>query len=386
MATATPDCTQISKLLSSINNANAELGKIQGQMEDLGFGTVAQLQLITKLYNFISVVGAQSPKVLSAIISFMQGDDKALNNLSVDELKGVVSALMAHAELVIQGIPTGMDQTPQQKALLEAFGTWLQLLKDIVTQYPMTSADKLVAMLNDARKNITTRYPVVRAQLLQVFGAELAKAIASGAIEDLTDRKTLLKKLAEKVVISALGKAAASKVVPYIDVALTGWELIVQVAGNSAIKDVQSYIDQLTVQLVVLMKKCGWGWPQNQGKDQSGNPYYGFAVRTEKYVGATVVARPYIRCAKLVDGNPVFGDRCPVTFTTGAATITTKLTKENWVNAVWNITAQIDMDALQKTICITNAKYCYAYLQLTTTLADNTITVLNIICGVQTFP
>ena len=389
MAALTPEYCQkrVPQLLSAINNANAQIPQIRADMAALGFGTAAQLKLVTKMFVFVRVAGDLSPIVLGVTADFVKCTDSALAKLDVGQLKGVVRALHAHAELVIAGIPeTASDQTDEQKKLLAAFTPWLAALNDIITQFPTASADTLMTMLKDAKKKVNTGSPVVLTLLVQVFGKELLEAIANGAIADPLDRKTLIKKLAEKVLISALGKATAGKVVPYLDSALVGWELLVELAGNSAIKDVQEYVNLLLMMLIMVMKKCGWGWPQNPGKDPDGNQYDGFFVKGEKYKGAMVVASAFIRCGKLVDGKPVFSPRCPVTFTTGKATVEATLTDEIRVKGKWTVVAAIDMKSVQSSPCITGANFCYAYLELSFTLADGTKTSINLISGAQTFP
>ena len=382
------DCEKrIPQLLSLINNANAEIPKIRADMAALGFGTAAQLKLVTKMFVFVKVVGDLPPLVLGVTADFVKCNDAALAKLDADQLKGLVRALHAHAELVVAGIPeTVADQTPEQVKLLAAFTPWLQSLNDIKTQFPMASADTLMMLLKAAKKKVNTASPVVLKLLMQVFGKLLLEAIANGAIEDPLDRKALIKKLAEKVLISALGKKVAEKVVPYLDSALVGWELLVELAGNSAIKDVREYVDQLLMKLILLMMLCKWGWRQKQGNVPYGNLYYGFAVAGEKYKKAAVVARAFIRCGLLVDGKPVFSGRCPVMFTNGMATVEVTLTEEIKVGGKWIVMAAIDMKSVQNSPCITGANFCYAYLELSFTLADGTETSTNLITGVQTFP
>ncbi len=385
MADPRVDCKRIPELISQINQTSAELGKLRAEMDELGFGTAKTLRLIVKLYNFIAVLEKVPDTVFLVLYDFVRCNNDRLADLTLDQLKQLVRVLIAHAELQIESIPDEKIRTPEQAALLKAFQEWLPELNNIAAQFAMVSKDALIALITAAKQLIKKAAPKVLELLIEVFGDELKQAIVTGAIKILLNKKTLFRTLAQQVVKAALGKAAAKTATPWINVALTGWELIVEVAGASAATDLREYLDKLLVALVMLMKGCGWKWPQSAAADPDGNQSSGFYVKGERYKGASVVARPFIRCAKVVDGKPQFAAACPVKFVSGA-TISVKLTEENRTGERWEVLAAIDMTSVQNAPCITDAKYCYAYLQLRFTFADGKKTTMNIICGVQTFP
>jgi hypothetical protein len=384
MANPIPDCKQIPELLSTINNTSAELGRLRGEMDELGFGTAKTLRLTVTLFNFFKAVLSLPPKALAALVAFISCDDSKLADLAIEELQALVSALVAHAQLQIASIPEEKVRTEAQAEILEAFQTWLPELNNIVAQFGTVAKPKLISLIKAAKQTIKTAAPIVLSLLVEEFGDEIAVAAANKTLDLIASRRRIIKEIAKRVVIAAIGEAAAEDVNPFIGVALTGWELLVELAGNAQATDLRDYINLLLVKLVTLMQSCGWKWVQNVAADPNGNEFAGFFVRGEKYKGATVVARPFIRCAKLVDGKIQFQDRCPVKFTTGA-TVRVKLTNEIKVNGRWEIPATIDINSVNAAPCITDAKYCYAYLQLTFRLADGTKTVLNIICGVKVF-
>jgi hypothetical protein len=384
MANPMPDCSQIPQLLTAINNTSAELSKLRGEMDALGFGTAKTLRLVVRLQKFISVYENLPDEVFLAAFEFVRCNDSVLADLTAEQLQKLVRALVAHAELQIEAIPEEKVRTPEQAALLEAFKEWLPELNNIAAQFATVGKDKLVSLIKAAKQTIKTAAPIVLRELVALFSEEIKQAIINKAIAKITDRKTLISKLAEQVVKAALGKAAADKVSPYIGIALTGYELLVELAGNAAATDMRAYVDQLLVKLVDLLQDCKYTWPQPIVTDPDGNKIGGFFLKGEKYKGAKVVARPFIRCAKLVDGKPQFGDPCPVMFTTGA-TVTAKMTEEIRANGRWTVSAIIDMNSVTNSPCLTNAKYCYAYFELKITLADGTKLVMNVICGAKSF-
>ena len=147
--------------------------------------------------------------------------------------------------------------------------------------------------------------------MIDTFGDDILVAIATKSLS----RKDFIKSVAKSVVKFALGKAASQVVNPFINVALTGWELLVEIAGGQQVADLQAYVDGLLVQLVLLLARCGYGWVQTN--DPKKGPPGFYVPNNEKYNGATVTAKAFVRCAKIVDGKPQWQPPCPVRIDNG---------------------------------------------------------------------
>lgn len=385
---AKPDCTRINQLIVAINNTRAQLKELRQQMDDLGFGTAKTLRLLVKAQKLISLLGKLPVEAWQALWEFVRCNDAGLAQLALDELKMLVQVLDAHAELLLESLPEKKDETPEDAQLRKDFERWRTELNQIVTQLAGITKPRLIDLIKAAKQAIKKAAPKVLEVLVTTFADEIKQAIVNKAFDkiksELIDRIT--RRVIEYVLQRKLTEEAAKQVNKFIGLAMTGWEVLVEFAGASQASDLQEYIDQLLVKLVQLMKDCGWKWPQNAAVDPNGNEFRGFIVKGAKYQGANVQARAFVHCARLVNGKPKFGTPCRVKFESGDK-VQVKLTNANQVNGQWMIPAVIDMTSVQDSPCVKNAKYCYAYLELTITLADGkTTVVLNLISGVETFP
>jgi len=133
----------------------------------------------------------------------------------------------------------------------------------------------------------------------------LLQKVNKGVIDHYTSRKYIFKELAKEVISFALNGRAATKAGPLIELAVGGWDLIVELAAGSQIADLQAYADQLLATAVRLMTVCGFPWPAKGDA---------LRFRGADWEGVSVTVRPPVRCATMVGGNLVWGTPCPALY------------------------------------------------------------------------
>ena len=380
------DCSRVNELIREINQTNLEITETLREMERLGFGTAKTIRLMQKVYAFAVKLDALVPGIWAALYDYVRCRDAKLADLTVAEMKKLLEVLQAHAELLIESLDTAdPNETPAQKTAreqhLKEARDWLRAVNTELANWLDTRGkDATIAALVELKRAVKAAAPYIIDALIDAFGDDILVAIANRFVT----RKALIKKLASSVVKFALGKAASQVVYPFIGVALTGWELLVEFAGGQQISDLRAYVDRLQVELIVLLQKCGYGWVQK------GTGF--FVPNNEKYNGATVTAKAFVRCYKLVDGKLQWAPPCPVRIDNGRpagmASISVALDRDNRNprNGRWDITAALLVAAtVNNSPCVKDAKHCYTYFEITFTFPDGTKTTQLLIAGAKSF-
>jgi hypothetical protein len=385
------DCSRVNELIREINQTDLEIADTLREMERLGFGTAKTLRLMRKVYAFAVKLDALVPGIWGALYEFVRCNDAKLAELTVAQMKQLLEVLQAHAELLIESLDTAdPNETPEQKTAreqhLKEARDWLRAINaELANWLDTRGKEATIAALVALKRAVKAAAPYIIDALIDTFGDDILVAIANNFVS----RKALIKKLAQSVVKFALGKAASQVANPFIGVALTGWELLVEVAGGQQVADLQAYVDGLLVQLVLLLARCGYGWVQTN--DPKKGPPGFFVPNNEKFNGATVTAKAFVRCAKIVDGKPQWQPPCPVRIDNGrpagTASISVALGRDNRDPRTgrWNITAALVPQTVANAPCLKDAKYCYTYFEITFTFPDGSKTTMLLIVGVKSF-
>ena len=385
------DCSRVNELIREINQTDLEIANTLREMERLGFGTAKTLRLMRRVYAFAVKLDALVPGIWGALYEFVRCNDAKLAELTVAQMKQLLEVLQAHAELLIESLGTAdPNETPEQKAAreqhLKEARDWLQAINGELANWLDTRGkEATIAALVALKRAVKAAAPYIVDALIDTFGDDILVAIATKSLS----RKDFIKSVAKSVVKFALGKAASQVVNPFINVALTGWELLVEIAGGQQVADLQAYVDGLLVQLVLLLARCGYGWVQTN--DPKKGPPGFYVPNNEKYNGATVTAKAFVRCAKIVDAKPQWQPPCPVRIDdgrpAGTASISVALDRDNRDPRTgrWNITAALVPQTVANAPCLNGAKYCYTYFQITFTFPDGSKTTTLLIVGVKSF-
>lgn len=377
MADPRVDCSRANALIVEIAHINRDIEDTRAEMERLGFGTAKLVRTIKAAYRLATALEALVPGIWSALISHVRCIDGPLATLTVAEMKKLLEVLVAHIEVLHEGAEDEARQRLAKKALDEARAK-LAAWDDNQAQAAA------IAILVALKKFIRDNAGWVIEALVEAYGADVANAAAKGL---LSSPKTWIKLVVQRAVITAVGKKAAGSINPFVGVALTGWELLVEMAGGEQIQDLRDHADRLLVELVLLLVRCGWGWVQHNDP-KMGPP--GIFFRGETYNNATVSLRAFVRCAQLVDGKPRWSNPCPVRFDTGRpakpVTLAKTLDRNNRsANGDWDFVARIDTASVNNAPCMQGAKYCYTFIEVTITFPNGKTTKQNVITGVKAF-
>ena len=383
MAAPEVDCSRINELIREINHTNQEIAATIAEMERLGFGTAKLARIIKATYKFAQLLETLVPGIWHALYDYVRCQDDRLATLTVSELKKLLEVLAAHAELQLESLDD-TDMSPENKKLRADLTEWLRRINAELAAWNDTRAKAdAIAALKALKAHLQANAPRILTALKEAFADDILEHLANR----LTSRKALIKKITKRVVIFALGSAVAGKVNPFVGIALTGWELLVELSGGAAVGDLRAYLDKLLTELVVLYERCYPGWPFRN--DPNKGPPTVYVPGVAKYNGASVTVRPLVRCAQIVDGKPVWGPPCALVFDNGrpagVAFITLNMTDQNRVNGRWEIPTKLRAATLQNSPCMKNAKYCYTYIEFSFTFPDGTKSAQALIVGVKTF-
>jgi hypothetical protein len=384
VADAKPDCQRLRFLASEINYTNQEIDQIIRDMDRLGFGTARAIRLMKQAYQFAAFIYDNTPPIVWKVLYlFVRCDDAALAQLGVDKLKLLVQILQAHAQLQLAAV--------EDEDLRQDLQKWADRLAETLNGWAdnqgKDEAVKVVKALKQFAETILRKgVPWILKALIEAFGDDVLKMAEDWLTNPETFQKPLIKALLKQIVYRTLayqiGKKAAELLTPNIArIALTGWELLVEISGKGAVEDLRDYVSALLVQAVVLMEQCEPGWPQ------SGT---GFFVPGNRYLGATVTVRPLVRCAKIIDGKPQWSGPCPLKFLVGnnrtANELTYNLTEQNQKRpGYWEFDVQIDPNSANNSPCVAGAKYCYTYLRMDFKFPGGQRAVYAVWMGVKTF-
>ena len=127
------DCSRVNELIREINQTDLEIANTLREMERLGFGTAKTLRLMRRVYAFAVKLDALVPGIWGALYEFVRCNDAKLAELTVAQMKQLLEVLQAHAELLIESLDTAdPNETPEQKAAreqhLKEARDWLQAI------------------------------------------------------------------------------------------------------------------------------------------------------------------------------------------------------------------------------------------------------------------
>jgi hypothetical protein len=379
MGQANVDCTRIKQLTAMIGKTQQDILKTLKEMRDLGFGTAQTIQTMKAALKMAQVLDKLPPVVWTTLYKFVRCNDGALADLAIEELKLLVEVLEAQAELQINDI-----KDPQLHADMEL---WFKELKKLLRDFAsFATKDDVIAAIKALKQFLKTIVrkgtPWILDFLIEVYGDEILEA--ADKLIDKQIKKALIKKIVEKIVAQAVGKTLAKKFVPYVGIAMTGWELLVEYAGGQQIADLQTYVDNLLVQLVKLMVDCGFPWPAKAGN----------VLRFDGaiWLDHTVTLRPFVRCAKIVDGKVVWGAPCRVKYTgangkpVGEVTVTLTADKQDNKGNFPIAGLGIDMASVNASTCVAGAKYCYFYDEASFVDNEGKRRTIAFISGAKVFP
>ena len=231
------DCSRVNELIREINQTDLEIANTLREMERLGFGTAKTLRLMRRVYAFAVKLDALVPGIWGALYEFVRCNDAKLAELTVAQMKQLLEVLQAHAELLIESLGTAdPNETPEQKAAreqhLKEARDWLQAINGELANWLDTRGkEATIAALVALKRAVKAAAPYIVDALIDTFGDDILVAIATKSLS----RKDFIKSVAKSVMKFALGKAASQVVNPFINVALTGWELLVEIAGGQQV-------------------------------------------------------------------------------------------------------------------------------------------------------
>jgi hypothetical protein len=356
MADHRQDCATINQIFDQLQRVQRQIPQVVKEARALGFGTAETADLIRKTIDYLKVLDRVPTPVWSVLFKFVRCDNKALADLAVADLKVLVEVLYFQALLQLSA-----ESDNDLKRDLER---WAEYLKAILDDWLDTrSKDAIIATIAKAKDFVKTLIrkgvPWILNFLIELYGDELLDQAVKGAIDHVTSRKYIFKKLAQRVIGFALNGRAATKAAPLIELAVGGWDLIVELAAGSEIADLQAYADQLLAKAVQLMTVCGFPWPSKNAMKFNG----------DDWEGVTVTVRPFVRCATMVGGKLVWGAPCATRFLNpdGSTALerTKKLTAADKTDGGFLMTG-LDNDPASIAACTPmNAVLCYFYRQAT---------------------
>ena len=323
------------------------------------------INLLTKLYN---VLGRLPMKVWDVLFEFVRCNNKKLEELTVDELKKLVEALKAIADLELEA---AKDETTKK-----ALQKWLEKLDETLKVLStLTEKDKAIAIkaIIALKQFLKDHYPKILAALLIYFGDDIKKAAKNAFKKALPGIiiKTIIKRIAYKILVKRLGKEMAKRLMPLVGLALTLAEFVAILGILNRIDNFQKLIDQLLIAILKkLISKERLGWPTK-------SKYVWF--KDPDLRGATITITAYVHCFRIVDEEWLSDKNpCKLEFSVGKV-IRIKLddsSKGNYKKdkKLWEIPFTIDQDSLKKAPCVKGAKLCYIYLEIITTKGGKTMT------------
>jgi hypothetical protein len=385
MADAKPDCERINVLITLINDANREVDQILKDMDALGFGTAKTVRFMKRAYTFADFLYQNVPPVVWKVLyKFINCNDQALAELAVNEMKILVQVLQAHAELLLETIDDDALRGDLQK--------WLDKLSDELkgwadnrtTEDAIAAVKVLKAFVKTIVRNAT---PWILEALVDAFGPDVVEAAENWLTKEVV--KQTIKQIIYRILVYEIKKKLGKEALKLLaktsgriaGVAMTGWELLVQIAGTDAADDLRTYVDRLLAELVILLEKCGKGWPQ--GKN-------GLRLVGDKYLDAKITGKPFVRCARNVDGKLQWSAPCALRFDNGrpaglpsfSGTLTAAKRDEG---GGWIIRAPIVEPSVTNAPCVKDAKFCYTFIELTMEYPDGKRHMLALIVGAKTF-
>jgi len=304
MAINPDQCSTIPQIFDQLHRVQQQIPQVIKEARELGFGTAETAELIQRTIDYLKVLNRVPKPVWSVLYKFVRCDDKALADLTVAELKVLVEVLYFQAWLQLSA--TDNADTDLKNDLMK----WTQYLQDILNDWlDARGKDKIIETIAKAKAYVKTLIrkgvPWILNFLIKLYGDELLEQVEKGVIDHYTSRKYIFKNLAKEVIGFALNGRAATKAGPLIELAVGGWDLIVELAAGNQIADLQAYADQLLATAVRLMTVCGFPWPTKGDA---------LRFRGADWEGVSVTVRPLVRCATMVGGKLVWGTPCPALY------------------------------------------------------------------------
>src|SRR5688572_16493694 len=249
MADAKPDCERINVLITLINDANREVDQILKDMDALGFGTAKTVRFMKRAYTFADFLYQNVPPVVWKVLyKFINCNDQALAELAVNEMKILVQVLQAHAELLLETIDDDALRGDLQK--------WLDKLSDELkgwadnrtTEDAIAAVKVLKAFVKTIVRNAT---PWILEALVDAFGPDVVEAAENWLTKEVV--KQTIKQIIYRILVYEIKKKLGKEALKLLaktsgriaGVAMTGWELLVQIAGTDAADDLRTYVDRL---------------------------------------------------------------------------------------------------------------------------------------------
>jgi len=363
----------------SIEALEEELNRLIGEYNRLVksleyFPTVRTIALIKKMAELIRILKLIPKDVWKALFRFVKCDDEGLADLTVEKLKQLVELLKAIAELELEA-----EEDEKRKKELQG---WIKELKRTLDSWAETWLQKqALAAVKALKQFLKDHYPEILAALLSYFGDDIKEEFEQW-LEKSTPRflKKIIKKIIEKILIKKLGKEAAKKFIPFVGIALTLAELIALGYVLRKIDDLRELIDELLAELIRRLAKVWTSWP-------SQHEYVWF--QGEKYEGAKITIRPFVRCAERVSGNLKWGKEYQVKFSDGSkekrATLNQNSPYYDKEKKKWIIPFTIDKASVDAYPCVKTAIMCYIYLEVTITFSTGETMTHHFIVGVKVF-
>ena len=248
-------CSTIRSIFNQLHRIQRQIPQVVKEARELGFGTAETADVIQRTIDYFKVLNRVPKPVWSVLYKFVRCDNKALAELTVADLKVRVEVLYFQAALQLSAEGDNDLKSDLKK--------WVQYLKDILDDWINTrTTDAVIATIAKAKNFVKTlirkEAPWILNFLIQLYGDELLQKVNKGVIDHYTSRKYIFKELAKEVISFSLNGRAATKAGLLIELAVGGWDLIVELAAGSQIADLQAYADQLLATAVRRMTVCGF--------------------------------------------------------------------------------------------------------------------------------
>lgn len=357
----------------SIQELSEELQRLMEEYNQLidaqgYFPTVKMIRFIQKMITLLAILRQMPTVAWRALFRLVRCDNGGLVDLTVEQLKQLVEMLKALADLELEAA----EEAPAQEALR----AWIRELEQTLSRWDDgAERDQAVAAVAALKAFLRDHYPVLLSTLLHYFGDDIREAVADWAKKSIPGRlKKILQKLIAKILVRRLGEEGAKKCNPWVGVGLTLAELLGFGYVLITIDDLRELIDETLAELVRRLHQAGMRWP--------GSGHVGFP---SKFAGAQVRVRAFMRCARIVDGKPVWGAPCRVRFAQGAQ-ITTTLDPDSKLydaeTGLWKLPFNIDQDSVKESECFEGAVLCYLYFEVFITFPDGSTMTYNLLGGV----
>lgn len=358
------DKEKIAELTAHINALSQNLQNNRNALKFLP--TVQLANTINKGIKLSKLLYSLPPIAWDVMYKFLLCQNKELARLAVDQLKVLVEILAAHAEMELEAISDADEKKKWQD--------WLAKCNDAIQNWKADyTVDQAAAVLAALKQWLIDNAGTILKVLNNVFSEEINQAIDDWAKKQTGKVvRNIIDEMLRKIILRRFGEEIGKKMIPYVGLILTAVELAAYGIIIDNIKDIEDEINRTLVELVKLMEKSGWGWPNVLG-DNTGMLYKG---RRATWEGSKITYSAFVRCASQDATTKKWTwTRCPVSLTADTKKNNSVVLDETFWNdkrKLFVVPLLIDKDSVEASKCYKNGQVCYTFMDIRMELPDKT--------------